>query len=94
MTHASIPPDEREKMGISDGLVRFSMGIEDSEDLIADLDDVLEHSLYKDWRIKNEFLKLLTKIVEGIEWNSDLQEKIAVTIKELKEEREMVSKML
>lgn len=48
MTHASIPPDEREKMGISDGLVRFSMGIEDSEDLIADLDDVLEHSLYKD----------------------------------------------
>jgi len=48
MTHASIPPDEREKMGISDGLVRFSMGIEDSEDLIADLDETLEHSLYKD----------------------------------------------
>ena len=34
------------------------------------------------------------KIIEGIEWNSNLQEKIAITLKELKEERDMVSKML
>lgn len=37
MTHASIPAEERKRMGIADGLVRFSVGIEDPEDLIADL---------------------------------------------------------
>lgn len=41
MTHASIPKEEREKMGLSDGLVRFSVGIEDSEDLIEDLEKAL-----------------------------------------------------
>lgn len=44
MTHASIPKEEREKMGLSDGLVRFSVGIEDSEDLISDLAEALESS--------------------------------------------------
>ncbi len=44
MTHASIPKDEREKMGLSDGLIRFSVGIEDSEDLISDLARALEKS--------------------------------------------------
>jgi cystathionine gamma-lyase/cystathionine beta-lyase/cystathionine gamma-lyase/homocysteine desulfhydrase len=39
MTHASVPPKEREKLGITEGLVRISVGIEDTEDLIADLDD-------------------------------------------------------
>ena len=38
MTHASVPPEERGRMGITDGLVRISVGIEDVEDLIADLD--------------------------------------------------------
>jgi cystathionine beta-lyase/cystathionine gamma-synthase len=38
MTHASVPPEERERMGITDGLVRISVGIEDVEDLIADLE--------------------------------------------------------
>ena len=38
MTHASIPRAEREKVGISDGLVRLSVGIENVSDLIADLD--------------------------------------------------------
>jgi cystathionine gamma-lyase len=38
MTHASIPPEARAKLGISDGLVRLSVGIEDVEDLIADLE--------------------------------------------------------
>jgi cystathionine beta-lyase/cystathionine gamma-synthase len=38
MTHGSIPRAEREKVGIVDGLVRLSVGIEDVEDLLADLD--------------------------------------------------------
>lgn len=42
MTHASIPKEEREKNGLSDGLIRFSCGIEDVEDLIEDLDLVLK----------------------------------------------------
>ncbi len=37
MTHASIPKAEREKSGLSDSLIRLSVGIEDSEDLIQDL---------------------------------------------------------
>lgn len=41
MTHASIPPEERKRIGLSDGLIRFSVGIEDAEDLIEDLDHVL-----------------------------------------------------
>lgn len=41
MTHASIPADVREKIGISDGLIRLSVGIEDVNDLIADLDNAL-----------------------------------------------------
>lgn len=42
MTHASIPQGERQEMGLSDGLVRFSVGIEDLDDLIADLEWGLE----------------------------------------------------
>jgi cystathionine beta-lyase/cystathionine gamma-synthase len=42
MTHGSIPPEEREKLGITGGLVRISTGIEDVEDLIADLGQALE----------------------------------------------------
>lgn len=41
MTHASIPKDQREALGITDNLVRLSVGIEDAEDLIADLDNAL-----------------------------------------------------
>jgi cystathionine gamma-lyase len=41
MTHASVPKDMRDRMGVSDGLVRLSVGIEDVEDLIEDLDDAL-----------------------------------------------------
>lgn len=37
MTHASIPKEEREKSGVVDSLIRLSVGIEDAEDLIADL---------------------------------------------------------
>ena len=39
MTHASVPADQRRKIGITDGLVRISVGIEDIEDLIADLEN-------------------------------------------------------
>ena len=41
MTHGSVPEDRRLAMGITPGLVRFSVGIEDIEDIIADLDRVL-----------------------------------------------------
>jgi cystathionine beta-lyase/cystathionine gamma-synthase len=41
MTHASVPPALREKMGLTDSLVRLSVGIEDVEDLIADLDQAM-----------------------------------------------------
>jgi cystathionine gamma-lyase len=37
MTHASLSPERRKKLGIGDGLVRFSVGVEDAEDLVADL---------------------------------------------------------
>ena len=37
MTHASIPKEIRESLGISDGLVRLSVGIEEVDDLIAEL---------------------------------------------------------
>ncbi len=37
MTHASIPKEEREKIGLDDGLVRFSVGIEDKDDLLEDI---------------------------------------------------------
>lgn len=41
MTHASVPQEKREKLGITDGLVRVSVGIEDVEDIIEDLDQAL-----------------------------------------------------
>jgi cystathionine gamma-lyase len=41
MTHASIPPAQRARLGISDSLVRLSCGVEDADDLIADLEQAL-----------------------------------------------------
>jgi cystathionine beta-lyase/cystathionine gamma-synthase len=41
MTHASVPKEERDKMGLTDSLVRFSVGIEDIEDLIEDVKKAL-----------------------------------------------------
>ena len=43
MTHASIPPEERAKAGISEGLIRLSVGLEATEDLIEDLQEALGH---------------------------------------------------
>jgi cystathionine gamma-lyase len=42
MTHASVPPEVRRELGIDDGLVRLSVGIEDVSDLVADLAQALE----------------------------------------------------
>jgi cystathionine gamma-lyase len=44
MTHGSIPKAERERRGITDGLIRLSVGIEDPEDLVADLEQALAQS--------------------------------------------------
>ena len=41
MTHASVPPDLRQAMGLTDSLLRLSVGIEDPDDLIRDLDQAL-----------------------------------------------------
>ncbi len=41
MTHASIPPEKRRELGIDDSLIRLSVGIEDVEDLLADLEQAL-----------------------------------------------------
>ena len=42
MTHASVLPETRERLGITDGLVRISVGIEDTDDIMADLDQALK----------------------------------------------------
>ena len=42
MTHASIPKEEREKAGVVDNLLRLSVGIENVEDLLADLEQALK----------------------------------------------------
>ena len=42
MTHASVDAGKRERLGITDGLVRVSVGIEDTDDIVADLDQALE----------------------------------------------------
>ena len=45
MTHGSIPREERMKAGLTDGLIRLSVGVEDVADLTADLDRALVRSL-------------------------------------------------
>jgi cystathionine gamma-lyase/homocysteine desulfhydrase len=43
MTHASVPAERRRQIGITDGMVRISAGIEDIEDLKEDLEQALSH---------------------------------------------------
>ena len=45
MTHASVPAEQREILGISDTLIRLSCGLENVSDLIADLDQALKAAL-------------------------------------------------
>lgn len=44
MTHASVPEDQRAVLGIHDNLIRLSIGLEDTEDLIGDLENALKLS--------------------------------------------------
>jgi cystathionine beta-lyase/cystathionine gamma-synthase len=44
MTHADVPPDDRRRRGLTDGLVRLSVGIEDVDDIIFDLEQALERA--------------------------------------------------
>ena len=45
MTHACVPKEEREAAGLTDGMIRLSVGIEDEKDLIADLKQSLDKLL-------------------------------------------------
>jgi cystathionine gamma-lyase len=45
MTHASVPPDMRQAMGLTDSLIRLSCGVEDTDDLIEDLDRAMRASM-------------------------------------------------
>ncbi len=42
MTHASLPASERKKIGLSDGLFRLSVGIENTRDLLGDIEQALD----------------------------------------------------
>jgi cystathionine beta-lyase/cystathionine gamma-synthase len=42
MTHASVPPERRARIGIGEGLIRLSCGVEDPEDLMADLEQAFD----------------------------------------------------
>ena len=44
MTHAAIPKESRDEVGIVDELIRFSVGIEDVDDLISDLEQAIKNS--------------------------------------------------
>ena len=41
MTHAAIPKEERDRVGITDGLIRLSVGIEDASDILADIEQAI-----------------------------------------------------
>jgi cystathionine gamma-lyase len=41
MTHASVPEEMRKELGISDSLIRLSVGLENAEDLVADIEQAL-----------------------------------------------------
>ncbi len=45
MTHADVPREQREAVGVTDGLLRLSVGLEDAEDIIADLDQAIDAAL-------------------------------------------------
>jgi cystathionine beta-lyase/cystathionine gamma-synthase len=46
MTHGDVPPDQRLRTGVSDGLVRLSVGLEDPEDVMADLEQALDVAVH------------------------------------------------
>lgn len=48
MTHASVPAEVRAKLGITDNFIRLSCGVEDVEDIMADIDQALEKACKKE----------------------------------------------
>ncbi len=54
MTHGSIPQEERERRGITDGTIRLSVGIEDVDDLLADLEQALKAAEGTGWNERGE----------------------------------------
>lgn len=44
MTHASVPEEQRAELGITDSLVRLSVGLEDTDDLISDLEQAFKEA--------------------------------------------------
>jgi cystathionine gamma-lyase/homocysteine desulfhydrase len=44
MTHASVPVEHRQELGITDGLIRISVGLEDVRDLIDDIEAALQYA--------------------------------------------------
>ena len=44
MTHANVPKEQREALGISDTMIRMSVGLEDAHDIIADLENALKEA--------------------------------------------------
>lgn len=44
MTHASMPAEQRAELGITNSLIRLSVGLEDTEDLIEDLEQAFENA--------------------------------------------------
>jgi len=53
MTHKSIPREDRLKSGISDSLIRLSVGLEDADDLINDIDQALDNNSNKKNNLRN-----------------------------------------
>jgi len=44
MSHATVPREENERVGVTGGLVRFSVGLEDAKDIVSDLDQALRNA--------------------------------------------------
>ncbi|ROL44497.1 Cystathionine gamma-lyase [Anabarilius grahami] len=74
MTHASVPENERKELGISDTLIRLSVGLEDEEDIIADLDQALSAANDSSAGFQPAFKSFATDAIhvgsEPEQWNS------------------------
>ena len=51
MTHASVPKSDRDALGISDTLIRLSVGLEDKKDILEDLDQALKAAVSLFWGV-------------------------------------------
>lgn len=59
MTHASVPEEQRKELGITDTMIRLSVGLEDEEDIIADLDQALGAAVSTHTRVHKHWSKLI-----------------------------------